>query len=104
MDFGNLFGGMQERLKTVKQELEHARLDAESGEGRVRVVVSGSKKLQEVQLKGSFDGPEGREELEDLLVVAINRAMDKADAEAAKAMHSVTGGMIPPGMMDNLMG
>ena len=36
-----------------------------------------------------------REELEDLLIVAVNRAMDRADAEAAKAMHGVTGGMLP---------
>lgn len=104
MDFGSLFGGMQERLKTVKQDLENARLYAEAGEGRVRVVVSGSKKLLEVDLKGGFDGPEGREELADLVVVAVNRAMDKADAEAAKAMQGVTGGMLPPGMLDNLMG
>jgi DNA-binding protein YbaB len=95
MDFGGLFGDMQERLRQVKQQLEDARLEAEAGDGRVRVTVSGSKKLVAVSLDGSFDGAEGREELEDLLIVAVNRAMDRADAEAAKAMHGVTGGMLP---------
>jgi DNA-binding protein YbaB len=98
MDFGSLFGNMQERLQQVKKDLENARLEAEAGEGKVKVTVSGSKKLLTVHVADELAQVDRKEELEDLLIVAVNRAFDKADAEAAKVMHDVTGGL-PPGML-----
>lgn len=98
MDFGALFSNMQEKMTAVKADLEAARIESEAGDGKVRVVVSGSKKLEEVHFDPSMMSPEHKEELEDLLLVAVGRAMDKADAKAAEAMQGVTGGMLPGGL------
>ena len=96
MDFGSLFTDMQAKLEDVKVRLEAARLEHEMG--GVRVVVTGKKKIEEVQIAPDLLVAERREELEDLLVTAVNRALGKADAKAAEEMHAVTGGMLPPGM------
>jgi DNA-binding YbaB/EbfC family protein len=95
MDFGSLFSGMQEKLQDVKTRLEALILDAEAGEGQVKVMVSGSKKLREIQIDPAMMDPDRKEELEDLICVAVNRALDKADVKAAEEMQAVTGGMLP---------
>lgn len=95
MDFGALFTDMQDKMKKVKEDLELSRIDGESGSGKIRVVVSGSKKLEEVHIDPSMLSPDQKEELEDLLLVAIGRALDKADVKAAEAMQGVSGGMLP---------
>ena len=98
MDFGALFGDLQQKMQDMKDELERTHLEADSGDGRVRVVITGKKKVEEVHVDASLLQPENKEELEDLLVVALNRAQDRADAKAAEAMHGVTGGMLPGGL------
>ena len=59
----------------------------------VEVTVSGAKKLLKVHLNEEVVDPDDIEMLEDLIVAAVNEAMEKADAESASAMSKFTGGM-----------
>jgi DNA-binding protein YbaB len=52
-----------------------------------------------VKLAKEAIDPDDAEMLEDLLVVAINDAVAKAQEVSAKRMRSVTGGLRIPGMM-----
>ena len=60
---------------------------------RVEVTVSGSKKLVKVKLDEEVVDPDDVEMLEDLLVAAVNEALDKVDEASAASMSKFTGGM-----------
>ena len=58
--------------------------------------MTGTKKVQKIKLNEEVVDPDDVEMLEDLLVAALNEAMDKVDAESQAAMSKFGGGM--PGM------
>ena len=84
---------MQRQMEEQAKEMETKEFTAAAGGGAVEVTVSGAKKLLKVHLNEEVVDPDDIEMLEDLLVAAVNEAMEKADAESASAMSKFTGGM-----------
>ena len=76
---------MQRQMEEQAKEMETKEFSATAGGGAVEVTVSGSKKILKVKLD--------EEMLEDLLVAAVNEALEKVDAETTSAMSKFTGGM-----------
>ena len=89
---------MQDRMGKVQAELETETVEATSGGGAVRVVASGTQKLVSVSID-----PEAAadvEMLQDLVVAAVNEAMEKSKQLAALKMQAVASGLgLPPGLM-----
>ena len=77
----------------AQKELEEKEITAAAGGGAVEVTVSGSKKILKVKLDEEVVDPDDVEMLEDLLVAAVNEALEKVDAETTSAMSKFTGGM-----------
>ena len=75
------------------KEMETKEFSATAGGGAVEVTVSGSKKILKVKLDEEVVDPDDVEMLEDLLVAAVNEALEKVDAETTSAMSKFTGGM-----------
>ena len=75
---------MQRQMEEQAKEMETKEFSATAGGGAVEVTVSGSKKILKVKLD---------EEVVDLLVAAVNEALEKVDAETTSAMSKFTGGM-----------
>lgn len=105
-NLGNLGGlmkqvkKMQEDMQRVQQELDDARIEATSGGGMVKAVVTGKGQLVEVKINPQAVDPEDVEMLEDLVTSAVREAQDNAAKLQADSMQDVTGGMgLPPGMM-----
>ena len=66
----------------------------------VEVVANGHQKVLSVTVKREVVDPADVEMLQDLVLAAVNDAMEKARELAAKEMGAVTAGMgIPPGLM-----
>ena len=86
-----------EDIKNMKaeqaKEMETKEFTATAGGGAVEVTVSGSKKLVKVKLDEEVVDPDDVEMLEDLLVAAVNEALDKVDEASAASMSKFTGGM-----------
>ena len=80
-------------LKEQAKEMETKEFSATAGGGAVEVTVSGSKKILKVKLDEEVVDPDDVEMLEDLLVAAVNEALEKVDAETTSAMSKFTGGM-----------
>ena len=85
-------GQMEEQAKAM----ETKEFSATAGGGAVEVTVSGLKKVLKLKLNEEVVDPDDVEMLEDLLVAALNEALDKVDAESAAAMSKFSGGM--PGL------
>ena len=84
---------MQKQMEENQKALEEKEFTAAAGGGAVEVTVSGKKEVQKVKLQEEVVDPDDVEMLEDLLVAAVNEALEKVDAETTSAMSKFTGGM-----------
>ena len=100
---------IQAEVARVKDELGSRTVDGESGGGLVRCTASGTGEIVAVAIDpalaqiGAGDGAtaaENKKMLEDLVVGAVNRALELARELARQEMAKVTGGLpLPPGML-----
>ena len=84
---------MQRQMEEQAKEMETKEFTATAGGGAVEVTVSGTKKVLKVKPDEEAVDPDDVEMLEDLIVAAVNEAMDKVDEVSASAMSKFTGGM-----------
>lgn len=89
---------MQEEMEKVQAECEVKTVEASSGGGAVAVVVNGKKELESITIKPEAVDPEDIETLQDLIMVAVNEGIKKADEMMAEGMSAITGGLNIPGL------
>lgn len=94
-----MFGGMEEMQKQMQEALTAITVEAEAGGGMVKIRANAARQILDVSIDPSLD-LDDKEELEDLLLEAMNRVLAAAavrEQEESKAMLSK---MLPPGMGD----
>ena len=89
---------MQEEMEKVQAEYEVKTVEAQAGGGAVSVVVNGKKELESITIKPEAVDPEDVETLQDLIMVAVNEGIKKADDMMAEGMSAITGGINIPGL------
>ncbi|MCK5705061.1 MAG: YbaB/EbfC family nucleoid-associated protein [Cyclobacteriaceae bacterium] len=103
MDMSNMFGKMREmqsKLKEVQENLETITAEGESGGGMVKAIVNGRKKVVSVTIEESLMTPQDKEMVQDLVVAAINMALQNVEAKSNDEIKKTTEGMMPniPGL------
>ena len=89
---------MQEKMNKVQVELETQTVEGSVGGGAVRVVATGTQKVVSVTIDPA--AASDTEMLQDLVVAAVNEAMEKSKQLAASKMQAVASGLgLPPGLM-----
>jgi nucleoid-associated protein EbfC len=89
---------MQAKMATVQAELETTTVSASAGGGVVTAVVTGGQKVVSVTISPDVIGD--AEMLPDLVVAAVNEALDRSRSLAAEKMQAVTAGLgLPPGLL-----
>jgi nucleoid-associated protein EbfC len=94
---GDLFSKLQEaqqKMQEGKQKLGDVVVDGEAGNGMVKVSVTGNREIKTISIDNQLLAPDKREELEDLLVTALNRALKNAEQVWEEEMKDVAGGML----------
>ena len=89
---------MQKKIQEMQQEIAEARSEASVGGGVVKVVVVGGSHVESIAIDPEVVDPEDVEMLEDLVMAAVNEAMENAQEVAAKKMQAITGGLNLPGL------
>jgi DNA-binding YbaB/EbfC family protein len=91
---------IQERLASVKEELEPRTVEGTAGGGMVTAVVNGRLELVTVRIEPSLLEQPDVEMLQDLVVAAVNAGIRAAQQMIADEMSKVTGtlGFKLPGM------
>jgi DNA-binding YbaB/EbfC family protein len=89
---------LQAKLAKAQQELAEATIEASSGGGAVKVIVNGQQQVLSVKISPEAIEPDDVEMLEDLVMTAVNEALNKAQEMAAKRMGKLTGGLNIPGL------
>lgn len=93
---------MQAEMLKAQDELANKTVEATSGGGAVRVVVSGGLVVKEIKIDREAVDPEDVEMLEDLVLSAVNEGIKKAQEMTATEMSKITGGLGIPGFGDIL--
>jgi|SRR5581483_527017 len=94
----NLMRQMQNRLAKIQEELATETVEATAGGGVIKAVATGQQKIVSVEIDPAAVDPEDVEMLQDLIVVAVNDALTKAQELAGERLSSLTGGMKIPGL------
>lgn len=94
--FGNMMGKLQEmkqKTEEIKQRLETISVSAEAENGLVKVVSNGNRKIMSIDISDEL--LKDKEQVEELTLIAVNRALEKAEKVAEAEMQGVAKGMLP---------
>lgn len=107
--FGGMPGNLQGILKQAQQmqqqllkAQEHAQtLTAEgsAGGGMVKATANGKNQITQLIIEKQVVDPEDVEMLQDLVIAAVNEAIQKVSEQVKEEVGKVTGGMNIPGLM-----
>ncbi len=103
-NFGDMMKQIQqagEKMQDVQKQLEKIVAYGEAGGGMVKVSVSGKQKVLTLSIDPDImDDPEM---VQDLVLAAVNNALDESAKLAQEEISRATGGMINPAdMLKNL--
>lgn len=89
---------MQEQMMKAQEELGNQEFEGTAGGGVVTARVNGHKKLLAVEIKPEAVDPDDVEMLQDLVVAAVNDALNRAEETASQSLGKLAGGMKIPGL------
>ncbi|MDP4267386.1 MAG: YbaB/EbfC family nucleoid-associated protein [Bacteroidota bacterium] len=102
-----MFGDMMSKLKDAQKTMEETKkrldtiyVDAEAENGKVKVTANGNKKIKDIVISEELLKENDKQALEDILVVAVNRALEKAEKVSEAEMQGIAKGILPnfPGL------
>ena len=89
---------MQDEITTLQEDIENREFSATSGGGAVSVVVTGKKTIKSLTINKEVVDPEDVEMLQDLVISAINEAVNQVESTTETGMSTITGGVSLPGL------
>ena len=90
---------LQAKLSKMEEDLENEVVSGTAGGGVVKASVTVKLKVKSIEISPEAVDPKDVEMLNDLVLAAINDALDKAQELAQSRMSAITGGMNIPGLM-----
>ncbi|MFN4145636.1 MAG: YbaB/EbfC family nucleoid-associated protein [Runella sp.] len=99
--FGDMMGMLgkvkefQAKMKEAQEGLGNITESAEAGAGMVKVTVNGRKQLVSLTIDPEIIQPADREMLQDLVIAAVNRAMENIEEQIKAHIQQSTEGVLP---------
>ena len=90
---------LQEEMLKTQESLGEETVTVTAGGGAITVVISGHQKIQSITIDPEVVDPDDVEMLQDLVMAAVNEAIDESQKLAADRMGALTGGLSIPGLM-----
>ncbi len=90
---------LQEKMAKMQEELGEKIVETSAGGGMVTVVANGKQEIVSIKIDPEVVDQEDIEMLEDLILAAVNDALDQAKQMVSEEMTKLTGGVKIPGLM-----
>jgi len=98
-------GGMVQQLQKLQQDMLAAQealgdevVEITAGGGAITVAITGHQRIQSITIDPEVVDPDDVEMLQDLVVAAVNEAIEKSQNLASERMGALTGGLGIPGL------
>jgi DNA-binding protein YbaB len=103
MDLMGMMGKLkatQQRIEETKNRLDTVLIDEQSADGQFKITLTANSKVKSVEISESL--LEDKDQLEDYIVVVMNKALEKAIKVNQAELDAVTKVDMPmiPGMED----
>jgi DNA-binding YbaB/EbfC family protein len=89
---------LQQTQERIQREIAALSIEATSGGGMVRVVMSGEKHVTAITIDPEVVSRDDVEMLQDLVLAAVNEAAHKVDQAVQEKLGGMTGGLKIPGL------
>ncbi|MBW1890128.1 MAG: YbaB/EbfC family nucleoid-associated protein [Deltaproteobacteria bacterium] len=90
---------LQAKMMKMQDDLAEKTVEATSGGGMIKVVANGKQQVVSITIEKEVVDPEDVEMLQDLVLAAVNDALNRSQEMVSGAMNKLTGGMNIPGLM-----
>jgi DNA-binding YbaB/EbfC family protein len=87
---------LQSKMLATQESLERETVTATAGGGAIKVTMTGKQRLLSIEIAPEVS--EDLEMLQDLVVAAVNEALEKSQELAASRLSALTGGLKIPGL------
>ena len=95
---------MQQDMAAAQDALADETVTVTAGGGAITIEITGQQRVQAITLNPEVVDPEDVEMLQDMLVAAVNQAIEQSQAMAAERMEGLTGGLDLGGGLGDLLG
>ncbi len=89
---------LQDEMAKTQEKLAEETVEVTAGGGMIKAVMNGKQKLVSITIAPEAVDPDDVEMLQDLILAAINEAVERSTALAAERMNALTGGLGLPGL------
>lgn len=89
---------LKSKLDKAQKELNNTIVEADSGEGAVKVTANGQQKILSIAISPKVIDPNNPAHLEELVLKAVSEALSKSQKLATKQLKGLTGGLKIPGL------
>lgn len=91
---------MQEKMARIQEDLGQKEVEGTSGGGVVKARANGHQKLLAIEISPEAVDPQDVELLQDMVLAAVNEALERSRELAAGELGQLTAGMgLPPGLI-----
>ena len=84
---------MQKQLEEAGKQINAMEFEGSASNGLVKVTVSGENKILSVGIDPSVLNPEDQEMIQDLIMIAVNDAIEKAESYKQNRLGSMASAM-----------
>ena len=89
---------LYKRIDGMREELKDEFVEGTAGGGVVKVTANGNQELTAITILPDAVDPDDVDMLQDLVLAAVNQAMEKAKDLNESRMSEITGGLKFPGL------
>jgi len=90
---------LQSKMLKLQEELAEKTVETTAGGGMIKVIANGRQQIVRLTIDKEVVDPDDVEMLQDLILAAVNDALNKAQEMVAGEMSKLTGGFNLPGML-----
>ena len=84
---------LQKQAKSIQRDLRNTKITSQSPDGKIKVVINGEQKIEEINISEELLSPDRKRYLENTLLNVFKDGMDKVQKIAAEKAKDVMGGL-----------
>lgn len=89
---------LQQQMTETQDNLSEEVIEVSAGGGAITISITGDQRLKNIIIDPDVVDPDDVEMLQDLVLAAVNEALEKSQSLASERMQGLTGGLDIPGL------